>query len=143
MLLLPGDLEGAYNGLLAAVHRGEITPERIDASVLKILRAKASVGLHRGRLADPEVLAHLVGRPDSQRLAQQVADAAVTLVRDDHGLIPFPSGGPANGTNGSPESYNKVARTQRIAAVVFTDDLRDDAGRVWSGSCARACRMRT
>jgi beta-N-acetylhexosaminidase len=139
MLILPSDLDGAYNGLLAAVRRGEIAPERIDESVLKILRAKASVGLHRGRLADPEALARVVGRPQSQRLAQQVADAAVTLVRDNHGLIPFPAGNPVNGTKVSADSYNRVAGTgRRVVAVVFTDDARNDSGR----ALERALRAR-
>ena len=45
VLIIPADLDGAYNGLLAAVRSGEIPEARIDQSVLRILRAKASVGL--------------------------------------------------------------------------------------------------
>ena len=37
MLLLFSDLDGAYNGLLDAVRKGEIPEKRIDESVLKIL----------------------------------------------------------------------------------------------------------
>jgi len=47
MLLLPSDLEGAYNGVLRAVRLGEISEKRIDESVLKILRAKAMTGLNK------------------------------------------------------------------------------------------------
>ena len=47
MLLLFSDLDGAYKGLLDAVRRGEVPEKRIDESVLKILRAKASVGLNK------------------------------------------------------------------------------------------------
>ena len=47
MLLLFTDLDGAYKGLLSAVRSGEIPEKRIDESVLKILRAKASIGLTR------------------------------------------------------------------------------------------------
>ena len=47
VLLIPSDLDGSYNGLLQAVRSGEIPESRIDQSVLKILRAKASVGLNK------------------------------------------------------------------------------------------------
>ena len=49
VLLLPADLDAAYNGVLNAVRSGEISESRIDQSVLKILRAKASVGLNKAR----------------------------------------------------------------------------------------------
>src|SRR5215831_16761710 len=52
VLLIPADIDAAYNGLLRAVRSGEIPQPRIDQSVLKILRAKASVGLNRARLVD-------------------------------------------------------------------------------------------
>ena len=47
---LPGDLGAAFNGLLQAVKSGEISQARINQSVLKILRMKASVGLNREAL---------------------------------------------------------------------------------------------
>src|SRR6202171_1490603 len=50
LLILPSDLQGAYGGLLNAVRSGEIADSRIDESVLKILEAKASVGLGKARL---------------------------------------------------------------------------------------------
>ncbi|MFD7465792.1 glycoside hydrolase family 3 protein, partial [Streptomyces tendae] len=44
-LLFPPDIGVAYNGVLAAVHGGEITEDRLDESVLRILRLKDKVGL--------------------------------------------------------------------------------------------------
>ena len=41
MLLIPPDLEASYNSMLKAVQSGEISQQQIDASVLKILKAKA------------------------------------------------------------------------------------------------------
>ena len=52
MMLLFTDLDGAYKGLLSAVRSGEIPEKRIDESVLKILRAKASVGLNKASQVD-------------------------------------------------------------------------------------------
>ena len=54
IVLIPADLDAAYNGLLQAVRTGELSEERIDASVLKILQAKAAVGLHKARLVEHE-----------------------------------------------------------------------------------------
>lgn len=40
MILLPADYETAYNGLLAAVNNGTISEERINESVVRIVRVK-------------------------------------------------------------------------------------------------------
>ena len=44
MVLLPADLDSAYNALLNAVRSGEIPEGQIDGSVRKILLAKQSDG---------------------------------------------------------------------------------------------------
>lgn len=43
MLLMPQDYETAYNGLLTAVQEGTISEERIDESVVRIVRVKLSM----------------------------------------------------------------------------------------------------
>lgn len=40
MILLPADYETAYNGLLAAVNNGTVSEERINESVVRIVRVK-------------------------------------------------------------------------------------------------------
>src|SRR5512146_491954 len=82
MILIPGDLDGAYNGVLNAVKSGEIPEKRIDESVKKILEAKASLGLNKHREVDINNLANVIARPENLALAQKIADDAVTLVRD-------------------------------------------------------------
>ncbi len=74
MLLLPFDLDGAYNGLLRAVRSGEIPEARIDQSVLKILRAKASVGLNKAKLIDIDAVNRIVGKPLSLETAREISD---------------------------------------------------------------------
>ena len=83
VLIIPSDLDGSYNGLLNAVRSGEIPESRIDESVLKILRAKASVGLNKAKLVDIERSAASCATPESLATAQEIADEAVTLVRDN------------------------------------------------------------
>ena len=40
MLLMPDDFRAAYNGVLEALEEGDLSEERIDASVERILRLK-------------------------------------------------------------------------------------------------------
>ena len=65
MLLLFSDLDGAYKGLLSAVRSGEIPEKRIDDSVLKILRAKASVGLNKASQIDINKISTVISSPES------------------------------------------------------------------------------
>src|SRR6516164_9359157 len=89
VLLIPADLGAAYTGVLNAVHSGEISESRIDSSVLKILRAKASVGLNQARLVDFNAVNQVIAKPESLITAQRIADSAVTLVRDNKQVIPL------------------------------------------------------
>ncbi len=45
MLLMPEDFVAAYEGVLCAVRDGRLAQERIDASVLRILKAKTGMGV--------------------------------------------------------------------------------------------------
>lgn len=111
MIIIPGDLGGAYNGLLYAVKSGRISSARIDQSVLKVLRMKATMGLERNRLVDLAEVDALVGRPENQALARSVAERAITLVLDKNNQLPLKATGP-------------------MLAVVFTDHGRpSDAAR--------------
>lgn len=105
MVIIPGDLGGAYKGLLDAVKSGEITPQRINESVLKILRAKASVGLNRSRLVDMANVSKVIAIPDHQAVAQSVADHAVTLLADVNHRVPLAAKPASEG----------------LTAVIFTD----------------------
>lgn len=40
LLLMPADFHSAYEGMLSALEAGEITQERLDASVMRIVKAK-------------------------------------------------------------------------------------------------------
>lgn len=137
MLIIPHDLVGGIDGVVKAVRDGQISEKQIDASVLKILKAKASIGLNKARLVDPEAVGELVAQPQNVAKGQQIADAAVTLVRDSGTVLPFEYR--RAGTIGGASPYTEVAKTtNRTVVVVFTDDLRSDMG--WT--FARDFRMR-
>src|SRR5262249_31737417 len=130
MILIPHDLAGAIQGIVDAVKKGEIPESQIDASVLKILQAKASLGLNKARLVDPQQVGYLVAKPENVALGQQIADAAVTLVRDNTQVIPLQHG--VAGTNDAANPYTQVQDTaNRVVAVIFTDDIRSEWGRTF------------
>ena len=127
LLLIPADLDASYQAMLAAVRSGEIPQSQLDASVLKILKAKASLNLQKARLVNVEALSNLIGQPANLALGQQMADDAVTLVRDNGKLLPLKQ----MGTVDSGLPYQKVDEVRnRVVVVIFTDDVRTDAGRM-------------
>jgi beta-N-acetylhexosaminidase len=129
MLLIPLDLDGSYNGLLRAVRSGEIPESRINESVLKILRAKASVGLDRATQVDIAAVTRLVAKPESLATAQKIADDAVTLVRDNHRVLPLKA--ISKGTEAGQNPYQPVAEIHdRVVVLIFADDSRSDYGRL-------------
>jgi beta-N-acetylhexosaminidase len=76
--------------LLAAVQSGRISEARLDESVLRILEAKARRGVLPGAAAAPPVPdASVLNSPEHRALALDVARKAVTLQRDDAGLLPL------------------------------------------------------
>jgi beta-N-acetylhexosaminidase len=141
-ILIPGDLDGAYKGVLEAVRSGEIPESRIDQSAGKMLRAKAALGLDKNRFVDLNAVSDIVSRPENMALAQQIADEAVTLVREsaresvrenlrgnlheNHKLLPLPEGVAV----ASQFAYHSaVAPGNHLLVLVFTDDTRGDNGR--------------
>ena len=127
LLLIPADLDASYQAMLAAVRSGEIPQSQLDASVLKILKAKASLNLQKARMVNVEALSNLIGEPANLALGQQMADDAVTLVRDNGKLLPLKQMGTVN--SGLPyQSVDEVRN--RVVVVIFTDDVRTEAGRM-------------
>jgi beta-N-acetylhexosaminidase len=130
MILIPADLDAAYNGLLNAVRSGEITEARIDDSVRKILVIKATLGLAKARLVNIDALPNLIATPEHVAFGQLVADSAITLVRDNGQVLPLKKPVPANGTSGTALSYQAEQEAgKRVLAVIFSDDVRTDSGR--------------
>src|SRR5438270_3028782 len=126
MLILFTDLDGAYKGLLSAVRSGEIPEKRIDESVLRILRAKASVGLNKASQIDIDKLSSIISSPDSLVTAQQIADSAITLVRDNGRMLPLQR----QGHSASAPAYGTVQQEgSKFLCIIFTDDVRSDNGR--------------
>lgn len=89
-ILKPANVVETIKGLVDAVNAGEITEERIDTSVKKILYWKARLNLHRNRFVDESRIASVVGTPDHLQLAQKIADRSTTVLKNE-GLFPLDS----------------------------------------------------
>jgi beta-N-acetylhexosaminidase len=132
LLLIPADFPASYNAMVQAVQSGEISRERLDHSVLKILRTKASLGLQDARTVDVKALANIVGKPGNLAFGQQVADAAITLVRDNGKVLPLKSSVKNQGTAKAGLPYTTQVETHnQVVAVLFSDDVRTESGRVF------------
>jgi beta-N-acetylhexosaminidase len=132
MILIPADLDAAYNGLLGAVRSGEIPESRIDESVRKILATKATLGLAKARLVDIDALPSLIATPEHVAFGQLVADSAITLVRENGQVLPLKKIAPAanSGTSEPGLSYKPTQEAgKKVLAVIFSDDVRSDSGR--------------
>ena len=130
LILIPAELDGAYNGLVNAVRNGEIPQAQIDASVRKILVAKAMVGLNKARLVDVDALDKIIATPEHVAFGQQVADSAITLVRDNGKVLPLRKPGTNVGTAKPGLTYQAPREASgRTAVVVFSDDVRSESGR--------------
>ncbi len=88
VLLMPTDPDVCIRAIAAAVTHGRISRQRIDASAAKVLAAKQRTGLFRSRLVPLDTITDQLEEQKLDRLAQRVADEAVTLVKDDKHLIP-------------------------------------------------------
>ena len=128
LLIIPADLGASYQAMMKAVLSGEIPMKRLDASVLKILKIKASLGLNETRTVDLSAIANSVGKPENIAFGQQVADAAITVVRDNGKVLPLKS----KGTGPAALPYMTKEETHnQVVAVLFSDDVRTDSGRAF------------
>jgi beta-N-acetylhexosaminidase len=89
MLVLPPDSGVALNEVVRAVRRGDIPERQIDRSVRKILEAKTRLGLHRNRIVPIGRIREVVASPESRKVSRQIADASITLLKDDKHLLPL------------------------------------------------------
>ena len=83
------DEGAAFAGLKAAVESGQIPRAQLDASVERILRAKAFAGLNRTRAVNLDALPTIVGGREHQAIADEVSQRSMTLVKDQRDQVPL------------------------------------------------------
>ncbi|MGA8438315.1 MAG: glycoside hydrolase family 3 N-terminal domain-containing protein [Candidatus Sulfotelmatobacter sp.] len=133
LLLIPADFPASYDAMLQAVQSGEISRERLDQSVLKILRTKASLNLQEARTVDLRAIANLMAKPENLAFGQQVANDAVTWVRDNGRVLPLKSSLKNQGTAKAALPYTTQEETHnQVVAVIFSDDMRTESGHAFA-----------
>lgn len=122
MLLMPPDLDLAYNAVLDAVADGELTEDRIDESVQRILHLKSERGIVDDPFVDPDAVDDVVGTPEHLQAAQDITDRSTTLVKND-GVLPLDGDSGdvlVTGTDGTDPT-----ESAEDASVTVVDDLSD------------------
>ncbi|MDQ2855884.1 MAG: hypothetical protein M3R68_06125, partial [Acidobacteriota bacterium] len=89
LLLKPSDADASLRGVRAAVQSGRLSEKRIEDSARKLLAAKYDLGLEKNRLTPLDQIDRLVGSPDVLELAREIAEHAITVVRDEDKQIPL------------------------------------------------------
>ncbi len=90
------DDDAAFRGIKAAVEAGEISEAQINASVERILRAKARLGLNVSRTTDVAAIATTFGTRANAAVAQEINDRGLTLIKDERNQVPLAAGRDAN-----------------------------------------------
>src|SRR5216684_1702146 len=88
-LLMPPVPDAAFEGMQGALRSGRISHARLDASVRRILQAKARLGLEENRLVDVNAINQKFGHVAWQSEAQDISDRGVTLLRDTAHRLPL------------------------------------------------------
>jgi beta-N-acetylhexosaminidase len=89
IILHSADNAAAFDAIKAAVTSGEIPTSQIDASVTRILGAKAMTGLNRLRSVNLDQVPNVVGGRAHQAVADEVSARSLTLIKDDRSDIPL------------------------------------------------------
>lgn len=92
ILLNSPDVDASFAGVRAAVESGELTEERLDESVRRILEWKVKRGVFAQPMADLGSVNAVVGNADHLATANTISDRAVTLLRNEERVLPLDSG---------------------------------------------------
>jgi beta-glucosidase-like glycosyl hydrolase len=89
MLIDLRDTPAAFAAIKAAVHSGSLTDARITVSAERILRMKASLGLHKQKQVALEDVPRVVGGRAHRAVAQVVSERSITLLKDERNTVPL------------------------------------------------------
>ncbi len=89
LLEKPADTDAMIRGLREAVKSGRISETRLNESVRKILAWKFELGLFKQKITPMDEIDKIVSNKETHALAEEIANKAITLVRNDENLIPL------------------------------------------------------
>ncbi|HMJ09302.1 MAG TPA: glycoside hydrolase family 3 N-terminal domain-containing protein, partial [Pyrinomonadaceae bacterium] len=121
----PADVDAMIRGLRDAVKSGRIPEARLNESVRKQLAWKYELGIVQQKITPIDQIDKIVSGTESAALADEIAAKAITLVRNDGGLLPLKKDGRvavlgiSNGFDG-PGTMGTLLRTLAQNGVRFT-----------------------
>jgi len=89
VILMPADVAAAVEGIVVAVESGRLSEARLDASVMRILEAKESLGLPSSRFVPLDRVGSVVGIPEHGAVADEIAERSITLLKNERNLLPL------------------------------------------------------
>ena len=90
ILLLPQDVSAAIVAIKKYLSEGKISKKNLDTSIKKVLHAKYRLGLTKVQRVSLNNLRTDLNSVSSILLKKKLTENALTLVRNDDALIPFP-----------------------------------------------------
>jgi beta-N-acetylhexosaminidase len=121
----PADTDAMIRGLRDAVKSGRIPEARLNESVRKQLAWKYELGLVKNRITPLDQIDRIVSTSDVGALSDEIASRAITLVRNNDGVLPLNRSakiavlGISNGFDG-PMTMGPLARTLAQNGLRFT-----------------------
>jgi beta-N-acetylhexosaminidase len=136
LLLQPADPRAAIDAMAAAVERGEISAERLDRSVRRVLEAKRGLGLFLRRTVPLDSIPAVVGNAAFQADAAGIAERSIVMVKDSAGVVYSLAGArPALTLVTYAEEENRAAGTA-LAAELRAQGYGVTLARLWPASGA-------
>jgi beta-N-acetylhexosaminidase len=89
ILLMPSDIEGTFTKIQEALKDGELTEDRINYSVKKILKAKYWAGLYEMKPIAQENLQADLNTVNDEVLHHQLVKNSITLIKNDKSVFPI------------------------------------------------------
>lgn len=88
MVMVPFDYKLFINTLTAAVERGEVSMERIDDAVRRILRVKAWLGMFEAPFGREDLIPEM-GSDAHRAVAREAVRKSLVLLKNDDNLLPL------------------------------------------------------
>jgi beta-N-acetylhexosaminidase len=119
VLIQPLSVPETIDAVVAGVREGRYTEARLDQSVRRILKTKASLGLHKSKLVDLNALRFIVGDSTHVNVSNRIAAQSITLVKDSLNYVPL-----SLPQNAKILSVAVARRADLSAGVAFNSELR-------------------
>lgn len=129
----PADVDAMLRGLVNAVRTGRITMERLDESVRRQIAWKHELGLFKQRITPIDAIDRIVSNNETVQLTDEIATAAITLVRNDDAALPLDRAkrvavlGISNGFDGTATMGPLVAAVRQAVPPIGTGFVQENS----------------